>query len=146
MFLKSGFLYDKKNSRLVLTDEEKIYNFLSNDIEIYMKNFEVLATDSFRERENPDIEAIKKIIELGADINATDRNGNNILIRAVLFEYDKEDNGIYRVFSTPLEIMEELLKAGANMTQRNIYGNTAYRIAARNKKKDFIELFDKYRK
>ena len=47
------------------------------------------------ERENPDIEAIKKIIELGADINATDRNGNNILIRAVLFEYDKEDNGIY---------------------------------------------------
>ena len=42
--------------------------------------------------------------------------------------------------------MEELLKAGANMTQRNIYGNTAYRIAARNKKKDFIELFDKYRK
>lgn len=77
----------------------------------------------------------KKIIELGADINATDRNGNNILIRAVLFEYDKEDNGIYRVFSTPLKIMEELLKAGANMTQRNIYGNTAYRIAARNKKK-----------
>ena len=88
----------------------------------------------------------KKIIELGADINATDRNGNNVLIRAVLFEYDKEYNGIYRVFSTPLEIMEELLKAGANITQRNIYGNTAYRIAARNKKKDFIELFDKYRK
>ena len=98
------------------------------------------------ERENPDIETIKKIIELGADINATDRNGNNVLIRAVLFGYDKEDNGIYRVFSTPLEIMEELLKAGANITQRNIYGNTAYRIAARNKKKDFIELFDKYRK
>ena len=97
------------------------------------------------EKENPDIEAIKKIIELEADINATDRNGNNILIRAVMFEYDKEDNGIYRVFATPTEIMEELLKAGASMTQRNIYGNTAYRIASKKKKKDFIELFDKYR-
>ena len=80
-----------------------------------------------------------------SDINATDRNGNNILIRAVMFEYEKEDDGIYRTFSTPLEVMEELLKAGADMTQRNIYGNTAYRIAAKKKRKDFIELFDRYR-
>lgn len=97
------------------------------------------------EKGNPDIEAIKKVIELGANINATDRNGNNILIRAVMFEYEKEYLGIYRTFGTPIEVMEELLKAGADMTQRNIYGNTAYRIAAKKKKKDFIELFDRYR-
>ena len=51
MLLKSGFMYDQKNSRLVLIDEEKIYNFLSNDIEMYMKNFEVLATDNFKEKQ-----------------------------------------------------------------------------------------------
>ena len=92
------------------------------------------------------LDIVKELINFGAkDINATDRNGNNILIRAVMFEYEKEDDGIYRIFSTSLEIMEELLKAGADMTQRNIYGNTAYRIAAKKKKKDFIELFDRYR-
>ena len=51
MLLKSGFMYDQKNSRLVLANEEKIYDFLSKDIELYMKNFEVLATDNFREKQ-----------------------------------------------------------------------------------------------
>ena len=51
MLLKSGFMYDQKNSRLVLTSEERIYDFLSKDIELYMKNFEVLATDSFKEKQ-----------------------------------------------------------------------------------------------
>ena len=51
MLLKSGFMYDQKNSRLVLANDDRIYNFLSNDIEDYMKNFEVLATDSFKEKQ-----------------------------------------------------------------------------------------------
>lgn len=124
-----------------------IYNLLELGADVNAHNYgnEKTVLMYLIEKENPDIEAIKKIIELGADINATDRNGNNILIRAVMFEYEKEDLGIYRTFGTPLEVVEELLKAGADMTQRNIYGNTAYRIAAKKKKKDFIELFDKYR-
>ena len=142
--LNEAIIYNAKQTNRT----DNIFNLLELGADINSHNYgnEKTILMYLIERENPDIEAIKKIIELGADINATDRNGNNILIRAVLFEYDKEDNGIYRVFSTPLEIMEELLKAGANMTQRNIYGNTAYRIAAKKKKKDFIELFDKYRK
>mgnify|MGYP000440661131 FL=1 len=142
--LNEALIYNAKQTNRM----DNIFNLLELGADINSHNYgnEKTILMYLIERENPDIEAIKKIIELGADINATDRNGNNVLIRAVLFEYDKEDNGIYRVFSTPLEIMEELLKAEANMTQRNIYGNTAYRIAARNKKKDFIELFDKYRK
>ena len=51
MFVKSGFMLDQKNSRLVLTNEDKIYEFLNNDINSYMKNFEVLATDRFKEKE-----------------------------------------------------------------------------------------------
>ena len=51
MLLKTGFMYDQKNSRLILTNEEKIYNFLSEEIESYMKNFEVLATDNFKSKE-----------------------------------------------------------------------------------------------
>lgn len=127
--------------------EDMIFNLLElgADINSYNYGNEKTLLMYLVEKENPNIEAIKKIIELGADINAVDRNGNNVLIRAVMFEYDKEDAGIYRIFGTPIELIEELLKYGANITQRNIYGNTAYRIAAKKKKKDFIELFDRYR-
>ena len=51
MFVKSGFMLDQKNNRLVLANEDKIYEFLTNDINSYMKNFEVLATDNFKEKE-----------------------------------------------------------------------------------------------
>ena len=141
--LNEAIIYNAKQTNRI----DIIFNLLELGADVNAKNYgnEKTLLMYLIEKENPDIEAIKRIIESGADINATDRNGNNILIRAVMFEYEKEDDGIYRIFSTPLEVMEELLKAGADMTQRNIYGNTAYRIAAKNKKKDFIELFDKYR-
>ena len=141
--LNEAIIYNAKQTNRI----DIIFNLLELGADVNSKNYgnEKTLLMYLIEKENPDIEAIKRIIESGADINATDRNGNNILIRAVMFEYEKEDDGIYRIFSTPLELMEELLKAGADMTQRNIYGNTAYRIAAKKKRKDFIELFDRYR-
>ena len=51
MFVRSGFMLDQKNSRLVLTNEDRIYEFLNNDINSYIKNLEVLATDRFKEKE-----------------------------------------------------------------------------------------------
>lgn len=36
-FINTGFMLDKNNARLILVDEEKIYQFLSTDIEEYMK-------------------------------------------------------------------------------------------------------------
>ena len=51
MFVKSGFMLDQKNNRLILANEKKIYKFLTNDINSYMKNFEVLATDNFKAKE-----------------------------------------------------------------------------------------------
>ena len=141
--LNEAIIYNAKQTNRI----DIIFNLLELGADVNAKNYgnEKTLLMYLIEKENPNIEAIKRIIESGADINATDRNGNNILIRAVMFEYEKEDDGIYRIFSTPLEVMEELLKAGADMTQRNIYGNTAYRIAAKKKRKDFIELFDRYR-
>ena len=141
--LNEAIIYNAKQTNRI----DIIFNLLELGADINAKNYgnEKTLLMYLIEKENPNIEAIKRIIESGADINATDRNGNNILIRAVIFEYEKEEDRIYKTFSTPLEVMEELLKAGANMTQRNIYGNTAYRIAAKKKKKDFIELFDRYK-
>ena len=51
VFLKTGFMLDKENSRLILTNEDAIYNFLSNEIEFYMRKFEVLATEEFKQRQ-----------------------------------------------------------------------------------------------
>ncbi|MBP3708464.1 MAG: SNF2 helicase associated domain-containing protein [Clostridia bacterium] len=50
-FINTGFMLDQQRGRLILTDDEKIYNFLSEEIFFYMKNYEVLVTDNFRKKE-----------------------------------------------------------------------------------------------
>lgn len=50
-FRRTGFMLDVQNARLILAKEEDIYNFLTNQIECYMKEFEVLATEKFKEKE-----------------------------------------------------------------------------------------------
>ena len=50
-FIETGFLLDRKNAKLVLADETKIYQFLSDEIENYMRKYEVLATQNFRQKE-----------------------------------------------------------------------------------------------
>lgn len=51
LFKKSGFMLETKEARLILVNEEAIYQFLVEDIEVYMKKFEVLATDNFKQKE-----------------------------------------------------------------------------------------------
>ena len=62
---KTGFMVDTKNSRFILPDNDKIYNFLSNDIEIYMQKFEVMVTENFKSKEikRPKLGAIGVKIE-----------------------------------------------------------------------------------
>lgn len=50
-FIETGFMLDKTNGRLVLANDDKIYSFLSEEIEDYMKKYEVLATESFRKKQ-----------------------------------------------------------------------------------------------
>lgn len=51
VFRKTGFMFDVKNLRFILPNEEKIYEFLTNDINYYMNKFEVLATENFKSKE-----------------------------------------------------------------------------------------------
>ena len=51
LFRTSGFMLEVEKARLILANEENIYQFLAQDIETYMKKFEVLATDSFKQKE-----------------------------------------------------------------------------------------------
>lgn len=65
IFRKTGFMLDRKNAVFVLASDEKIYNFLSEDINMYMKKFEVLATDEFKEKQikHPKVSALGVKIE-----------------------------------------------------------------------------------
>lgn len=48
---KDRFMIDIQNARLILANEEAIYNFLETEVEEYMQRFEVLATESFKQKE-----------------------------------------------------------------------------------------------
>ena len=69
IFKKTGFMFDTKNLRFILPNEEKIYEFMTNDIVYYMKKFEVLATENFKTKEI----VRPKIVSLGI------RAENNLL-------------------------------------------------------------------
>lgn len=51
MLIRTGFMLDQEKNRLVLVNNDKIYEFLSQEMEKYLKKFEVLVTDRFKERE-----------------------------------------------------------------------------------------------
>ena len=51
LFRKTGFMYYAQKECFILPEEEKIYNFLTNDINEYMQKFEVMVTDNFKSKE-----------------------------------------------------------------------------------------------
>ncbi len=48
---KTGFMYNPNNLKFILPDVNKIYEFLSNDINYYSQKFEVLVTDNFKNKQ-----------------------------------------------------------------------------------------------
>lgn len=48
---KTGFMLDNKNFEFILIDDEKIYDFLSEGINEYMRKFEVLASEDFSRKQ-----------------------------------------------------------------------------------------------
>lgn len=50
-FRKTGFMYYAQKECFILPDDDKIYNFLTNDINEYMQKFEVMATEDFKSKE-----------------------------------------------------------------------------------------------
>ena len=51
LFRKTGFMLDTKKLRFILPNNDKIYEFLAEDINIYMKRFEVLVTEKFKTKQ-----------------------------------------------------------------------------------------------
>lgn len=51
IFRKTGFMFDAKNLRFILPDNDKIYEFLTEDINYYMQKFDVLATQKFKNKQ-----------------------------------------------------------------------------------------------
>lgn len=89
-FVNTGFMLDKANLRLILAEDEKIYNFLSKEIEDYMKKFEVLVAENFKKK---DIKKIKiksigvKIENNLLDINLEDFKFNIYEIKDIINKY-----------------------------------------------------------
>ena len=89
-FVQTGFMLDSANARLVLVNDEKIYNFLSKEIEDYMKKFEVLVAENFKKK---DIKKIKiksigvKIENNLLDINLEDFKFNIYEIKDTINKY-----------------------------------------------------------
>ena len=89
-FVQTGFMLDSANARLVLANDEKIYNFLSKEIEDYMKKFEVLVAENFKKK---DIKKIKiksigvKIENNLLDIHLEDFKFNIYEIKDIINKY-----------------------------------------------------------
>lgn len=48
---QTGFMLDVKNLRFILPDNDKIYEFLTQEIDYYMQQFDVLVTDNFKRKQ-----------------------------------------------------------------------------------------------
>ena len=50
-FRKTGFMLDVKNTRFIIPENDKIFDFLTEDINYYMQNFDVLVTEKFKTKQ-----------------------------------------------------------------------------------------------
>ena len=71
---RSGFMYNPHNLKFILPNEQKIYEFLSNDINYYIGKYDVLVTDNFKNKQikQPKIGSIGLKVEnnlLSIDLN-----------------------------------------------------------------------------
>ena len=51
VFRKTGFMFDKNNLSFILPNNDKIYEFLSEDINYYMQKFEIMVTEKFKTKQ-----------------------------------------------------------------------------------------------
>lgn len=75
---QTGFMYNSKTKGFILPDNDKIYNFLSDEINLYMQKFEVLATNKFKENQIRQTNIGNVQIKLENDLLKIDLNNINI--------------------------------------------------------------------
>ncbi len=79
---KTGFMLDEQNKRFILVSDEAIYNFLTEDIELYMQKFEVMVTDNFKSKKIKE----PRIGNIGVKIE-----NNLLVINLENINYDKNE-------------------------------------------------------
>ena len=133
IFRRTGFMLDKRNSRFILPDDEKIYEFLSNDIKEYMEKFEILVTDRFKTKEirQPKIGAIGVKVE--NDLLSIDLNKLNIDIselKEIMEKYQlkkkyhrlKDGSFVSLEENQDMEFLDKLAN-GMDINYKNVYNN-----------------------
>ena len=115
--MKLSVFYSLVFSFLNLANAEKVLN---QEEEKYFKDEFALITAS----EAGDLEAVKALIEAGADVKFQDADGWTALMSASINGHSK--------------VAETLLKAGADVNARDIDGNTALKLAVSSKRLDVI--------
>ena len=83
IFRQTNFMLDTKNLRFILPDNDKIYDFLTQDINYYRQRFDVFVTDNFRKKQirEPKIGKIGVRIEnnlLSVDLSNLDINSKEL--------------------------------------------------------------------
>lgn len=90
LFRKTGFMLDNKNFEFILTDDEKIYDFLSEGINEYMRKFEVLASEDFSKKQikKPKMTTVGVKIENNLlNINIENLNFDKNELKEILSKY-----------------------------------------------------------
>ena len=130
MFRKTGFMFDTKNVRFILPSNDKIYEFITQDITYYMNSFEVLATDNFKRKQinSPKMESIGiKVendllqIDLG-NLNIDASELEEILTRYTLKKkYHRLKDGSFLDLENNKEVeFLDKLKTGMDLTYKEL--------------------------
>ncbi len=82
-FRKTGFMLDVKNTRFIIPENDKIFDFLTEDINYYMQNFDVLVTEKFKTKQikQPKIGSLGVKVEnnlLKIDLKSLDIDGKEL--------------------------------------------------------------------
>ena len=89
-FQQTGFLFDKKRGNLILTEEDKIYKFLTQDIEDYKACYDILISQDFKEKQIKSPKISKIGIKIENNLLKLDLQNLNIdksELKEVLKEY-----------------------------------------------------------
>ena len=83
IFRKTGFMLDVKNTRFILPNNDKIYEFLTEDINYYMQKFAVMVTENFKKKQirSPKMSGIGVKVEndlLTIDLSKIDIDSNEL--------------------------------------------------------------------
>ena len=83
VFRKTGFMFDSRNLQFILPNNDKIYEFLTEDVNYYMQKFDVLATERFKTKQirQPKIENLGVRVE--NDLLAVDLKNIDIDVKEI---------------------------------------------------------------